>query len=90
MAEAETLPLHAVLSAANGRQHQIHDAVIEKIEFVHIEHSPVCIGEEAGLEHSTATRQRGGHIHGAHETVFGDAEGELHKRCRNHFGGGIA
>jgi hypothetical protein len=45
VAEAEAFPFHSVVSASNGRQHQIHDAVIEKIEFVDVEHPPMRIGQ---------------------------------------------
>ena len=90
VAEAEAFPFHTILATANGRQHQIHDAVIEKIQFIYVQHPPVRIGQEARLKHSTATRERRGYINGPHETVFGNPEGDLHKRCRNHLGGGIA
>ena len=45
VAEAETFPLHPVFAAADGRQHQVDDAVIQQVELVDVEHAAVGIGQ---------------------------------------------
>ena len=57
VAEAETFPLNAVFAAAHGRQHQVNDAVIQKIELVDVENSTVGIRQQTRLKHGTATGQ---------------------------------
>ena len=90
VAEAETFPFHPIFAAADGRQHQVDDAVVEQIELVDVEHAAVGIGEQPGLEHRTATGQGGCNIHSAHQAVFGDAKGDLHEGGGNHRGGCFA
>ena len=90
VAEAQSLPLHLVLTTAHSRQHQVDDAVIQQVELVDIEHATVGFRQEPRLEHSTAARQGSGNIHGTDEPIFGDAQRDLHEGCRQHAGGKLA
>ena len=90
VAEAEAFALNAVLAAANRGQHQIDDAVVQQVQLIDIEHAAVGVRQKPGLEHGAAAGQRGGHIHGAHQAVLGDAEGDLHEGGWNYRRGRIA
>ena len=84
MAEAETFPLHAVLAAAHGRQHQIDDSVIQKVELVDVENPTVSIRQKTGLKHGAAAGEGGGDIHSTHQAVFGDAQRDLNEGGGDH------
>ena len=45
------------------------------------------LGQQSRLEDRLAGPQGGGHVHRAHQPVFRNAQGYLHKRCRDHLGG---
>ena len=84
VAEAQALAFNLVFAGSHGGQEQIDDAVIQKVQFVHIQHSPVGLGQKARLKHWAARAERGGHVHGTHEAILRDAERNLNERRRNH------
>mmetsp|Transcript_182127 Transcript_182127/g.443165 ORF Transcript_182127/g.443165 Transcript_182127/m.443165 type:complete len:343 (-) Transcript_182127:101-1129(-) len=77
--EGDTLALHHVLTLGEHGQEEVGHGLVEEVDLVDVEDAAVRLGEEAGLEHRLALLHRSLDVHGAHEAILGDAEGDLHE-----------
>ena len=85
--KAQPLPLDLVAAGGEGGQQQVGDLVIEQVDVIDVEHTPVGGGQQPRLKYALPRLDRAGHIHRAQQAIFGHPEGNLHKGSRNDAGG---
>ena len=77
MLNANPLPLNAVIPLGQNRQQQVGNVVIQQVNFIHVEHSPVGLRQQPRLKHRLPPLDRLGNIHRAQQAIFRNAERDL-------------
>ena len=77
VADGDTLAFHVVASHGGGVEEDIDQMVVEEVNLVDIEDSPVGGGDQAGLETLGAGLDGGLDIQGTDQAVLGGADGKV-------------
>ena len=80
MADRDPLSLDGVDSPGRRVEHDVDEAVVQKVDFVHIQNAAVGPGQQPGLVGLDPLSQRLFDVDGAADAVLGRAEGELDQR----------
>ena len=67
-----------VPSAGGCIENQIHDMIIQQIDFIHIEYSPMGFGQESRLDLAPAGAQGLLKVNPSGHTVLGGVKGQGH------------
>jgi hypothetical protein len=76
--KGDALPLHHVHPHGCGVQEHVHQVVVQKIHFIHIEDAPVGRSQKSRLEVLFAAFDGLFEINAAQKAVLGGAEGQIH------------
>ena len=79
VAEADPLPLHHVHAHGRGVQQQVHDVIVQQVDFIHVEQAAVGRGQHARLEMALAVLDGLLDVQRAHHAILGGADGQVHE-----------
>ena len=79
----DALPLDCIDSERRRVEQQINQVIVEKVDLVDVENTPVCVGEQAGLECLDALAQRVSQVERAGNAILCRVQGQINQPSRS-------